>query len=155
MNKDSSSTQPTITPIAIEQSFLQGKGLTAGNPAEFEEEGITREEEPSAGGEPSASGESSGNEELPAFGVHNFHTGKIMVSIYESEPAKVRIDGSLYDEFVQILEGRLILTTDDGDEFEFKQGDSLVVPKGFTGFWHMPEKYRELIIINADYNEKQ
>jgi uncharacterized cupin superfamily protein len=137
------SAQPKITPIAIEESFLQGKGLTAGDPSEFEEEGITREEEPSAGEEPSA------------FGVHNFHTGKIQVSVYESEPAKVRIDGALYDEFVQILEGRLILTPDGGDEYEFKQGDSLVVPKGFTGYWHMPEKYRELIIINADYNEKQ
>ena len=132
---DSSKAPSIITPIAVEQSYLDGKGLTTGDPAEFEEEGISGDEQPST------------------FGLHNFHTGKIMVSVYESEPAKVRIDGSLYDEFVQILEGRLILTTDDGDEFEFKQGDSLVVPKGFTGFWHMPEKYRELIIINADYHE--
>lgn len=38
------------------------------------------------------------------------------------------------------------------ETFEFKQGKSLIVPNGFTGYWHMPEKYRELIIINTDYS---
>lgn len=34
---------------------------------------------------------------------------------------------------------------------EFKQGDSLVVPKGYTGTWEMPEKFRELIVIDTDF----
>lgn len=77
-----------------------------------------------------------------------------MVSIYESEPSKVRVEGSLFDEFIQILEGRLILTPDSGGEFEFKEGDSLVLPKGYTGYWRMPEKYRELIVIDTAYLEE-
>jgi|TARA_B110000977_G_scaffold197703_1_gene280898 hypothetical protein len=28
-----------------------------------------------------------------------------------------------------------------------------MVPQGFKGYWEMPEKYRELIIINTDYAE--
>ncbi len=124
-----------IAPIAIEKSFLEGKGLTVGDPSEFDDEGVTQEEDPKK------------------FSFHNFFSGKILVSVYEAEAGKVRIDGLPYDEFIQILEGRLILIHDDGEEFEFKQGESLLVPRGFTGFWYMPEKYRELIIINSDYAE--
>ena len=102
---------------------------THGDPEEFtEEEGISREEGEEAGG----------------FRVHNFHTGKIMVSVYETEAGKVHINGSLYDEFIQILEGRLILTPDAGGRFEYKAGDTLVLPKGYVGHCEMPEKYHDL-----------
>lgn len=129
------SAQPMIKPFALEKRFFKGKGLTKGDHAEFEGEGISAETAP------------------VLFSTHEFHAGKIMVSIYQSEPTKVRIDGLPFDEYVQILEGRLILTTDDGKSYEFQAGDSLIVPQGFTGYWDMPEKYRELIIINSDYAE--
>ena len=45
--------------------------------------------------------------------THGFYTGKIFVAVYEAGPGRVYIDGALFDEFVQILEGRLILTPDD------------------------------------------
>ena len=125
-------------PIAIEQGILEGKGLTQGDMSEFEDsDNITQDEDGSAG-----------------FSMHTFHTGKITVAVYEAEPGKVHIDGAVYDEFVQILEGRLILTPDSGGEFEFRAGESLVVPKGYKGGWHMPEKYRELIVIDTAYLEE-
>lgn len=51
-----------------------------------------------------------------------------------------------FDEYVYALEGRLILTLDDGRKFETKQGEAIIVPEGFTGYWYIPEKYREFII---------
>lgn len=135
MSQEPSDTaQPMISPIALDKSFLEGKGLTDGNPAEFENENLEQEEE------------------AKPFRVHNFHEGKILVAVYETGPGKVHINGLPYDEFVQVLEGRLILTPDGGETLEIKQGESVVVPKGYKGGWHMPENYRELIIINADYN---
>ena len=124
-----------VVPVAIEKRFLEGKGLTAGDPGlastiEWDYDGVL--------------------EKPNKFGTHNFFTGKITVSVYESDPARVRIDNLPFDEYVHILEGRLILSYDDGETFEFKQGESLIVPKGFTGYWHMPEKYREFIIVNTD-----
>ena len=117
-----------IIPIAIEKSYLEGKGLVAQDP--------------------SATDDSVTTDGPVSNSAHTFHEEKIHVSVIESEPAKVRIDGHPYDEFVHILEGRLILTLDDGREFKFEQGDSLVVPKGYTGTWHMPEKYRELVVTD-------
>ncbi len=134
MSEEAASAPNDILPITIAKDYLEGRGLTPGDPSEFEDEGISPDEDASAG-----------------FSAHNFHTGKIMVSVYEAEPSRVRIEGSLYDEFIQILEGRLILTPDSGGEFEFRKGDSLVLPKGYVGYWHMPEKYRELIIIDTAY----
>ena len=124
-----------ITPIPLAQSFLDGKGLTPGDPAAFDGEGI--------------------EQETPAqYSTHNFHTGKIMVCIYESEASEVRIEGLPYDEFIQILEGRLILTPDGGEPTEFKTGDSLVIPRGYVGAWEMPEKYRELIVVDTSNMEE-
>ena len=138
MSEESSAGPQGILPIAIEQGILEGKGLTQGDMSEFEDsDNITQGKDGSAG-----------------FSMHTFHTGKIMVAVYEAEPGKVHIDGAVYDEFVQILEGRLILTPDSGGEFEFKTGESLVVPKGYKGGWHMPEKYRELIVIDTAYLEE-
>ena len=128
-----------IVPIAVEQSYLDGLGLVAADLSERD---------------PSDDNVSS---DAPIENSsHIFHMGKIMVGVYEAAPGKVHIDSARYDEFVHILEGRLILTPDGGDEtFEFKKGDSLVVPKGYTGTWEMPEKYRELIVIDTNYLQEE
>ena len=134
MGEEVSKEVTPILPISIAHSFLDGKGLTPGDPSEFDdEENISQEGEPAG------------------FSTHNFHTGKIMVSVYEAGPGKVRIEGALYDEFITILEGRLILTPDSGGEFEYKAGDSLIVPKGYVGGWDMPERYRELIVVDTEF----
>ena len=49
------------------------------------------------------------------------------------------------DEYVLVLSGKLILTDARGTAHEYLPGDSLVVPKGFTGIWKMLGNYRELI----------
>ena len=139
VNSQESLPEPTpVIPIAIEQGYLEGRGLTRVDPSEFDGENITRDDDYTSDSY-----------------KHDFHFGKILVAVYEAGPGRVYIDGAVYDEFVQILEGRLILTPDGGDPVEFNQGDSLVVPQGYKGYWHMPEKYRELIIINTDYAQAE
>ena len=133
MGEDSHQASESALPIPIDRGLLAGEGLTAGDLSEFDNEGITPEDESAD------------------FRTHNFHTGNIMVSVYEAGPGKVRIEGSVYDEFITILEGRLILTPDSGGEYEYKAGDSLIVPKGYQGGWAMPERYRELIVVDTEF----
>ena len=137
MSEKKSKNPDSALPISIAQHFLDGEGLVTGDPAEFEGEGITGE------------GKSTG------FRTYNFHTGNIMVSVYESKPGKVRIEGSVYDEFIMVLEGTLILRPDSGGEYTYKAGESLIVPKGYTGGWEMPERYRELIVVDTQFMEEQ
>jgi len=123
-----------VVPIRIEGSFLDGLGLT-----------------PTDLSKPDPADDNVTMDEPIENSSHIFHIGKIMVGVYEAEPGKVHIDSARYDEFVYILEGRLILTPDHGGRYEFEKGDSLIVPMGYTGHWEMPEKYRELIVIDTTY----
>ena len=137
MSEKKSKKPDSALPITIAQHFLDGEGLVVGDSAEFDGEGITGEGEPTG------------------FRTYNFHTGNIMVSVYESKPDKVRIEGSVYDEFITVLEGTLILRPDSGGEYTYKAGESLIVPKGYIGGWEMPERFRELIVVDTKFMGEQ
>jgi uncharacterized cupin superfamily protein len=71
-----------------------------------------------------------------------------LVSIFESTPAKTnhRTRPTDVDEFVYVLSGKLILTETNGTRHEYRPGDSLVLPVGYTGTWEMQGNYRELVV---------
>ncbi|MGI9288999.1 MAG: cupin domain-containing protein [Pseudomonadales bacterium] len=76
------------------------------------------------------------------------HQGEFVVVVYESEAAVIDISHPFpYDEYVLVLEGEVILTSTSGDRQRYGVGDSFVVPKGWTGTWDMPVKYREKIVV--------
>lgn len=80
---------------------------------------------------------------------------QLIMEIYEDDPATFRFDEPfLYDEFILILSGKLVLTGADGESQEYVAGDSLVIPLGFTGTWQMLGNYRELIVIERDAYEQ-
>lgn len=105
-----------------------------------------------------------GLEEYPAFSTdlvleggyehrgHVFFMGdEIVVEVWEADASKLAITEPFpYDEFVTILSGKLILTDQQGTVVEYSAGESLVVPKGFTGTWHMVGNYRELVVIEKE-----
>lgn len=84
------------------------------------------------------------------------HYGEqLIMEVYEDDPATFRLaEPAVYDEFVLVLSGKLILTGSDGAAQEFVAGDSLLVPKGFTGTWQMLGNYRELIAIERNAYEE-
>ena len=74
---------------------------------------------------------------------------ELIMEIYEDDPATFAItDPFPHDEFVLVLSGKLIPTDAAGQLHEFVAGDSLMIPKGFTGTWKMLGNYRELVAIN-------
>jgi len=80
-----------------------------------------------------------------------FNGEELRVVVVESTPAKTdhRNRPLEYDEFVLVLNGKLVLTEPDGTVHEFTPGQALVVPKGYTGTWEQQGRYRELAIIPA------
>jgi len=77
-----------------------------------------------------------------------FQGKELRVSIFESTPAKTnhRTRPTDVDEFVYVLSGKLILTETNGTTHEYRPGDSLVLPVGYTGTWEMQGNYRELVV---------
>ena len=76
------------------------------------------------------------------------HQGEFVVVLYESEAAVIDVSYPFpYDEYVLVIEGEVILTSTSGERQSYGVGESFVVPKGWTGTWDMPVKYREKIVV--------
>lgn len=94
---------------------------------------------------------------LSGVSEHRYKTlysGDIDVSIYEAKPMKLRLRDFPVDEFVMVVSGKLILTADGGSPQHFDVGDTVLVPKGFTGTWEMQGNFREMVvIINKAFRE--
>ena len=77
--------------------------------------------------------------------------GDVVVAVYESGPGTFELEDTLYDEYVHVLAGKLILTERGGAVREAETGDHIVVPKGFCGTWEMVgEVYRELVVAETE-----
>ena len=75
------------------------------------------------------------------------YSGDIDVAIYEAKPMTLKIRDYEIDEFVTVISGTLILTAEGGSPQQFDVGESVLVPKGFTGTWEMQGNFREMVVI--------
>ena len=119
----------SVAPVAMDKDKIAGLGLTAIPPDAYKD--ILE----------------SG--ELKMRVATLFQGKELRVEIFESTPAKTNhrkrpTDG---DEFVYVLSGKLILTEPNGKSHEYRPGDSLVLPAGYTGTWEMQGNYREIAIV--------
>lgn len=66
--------------------------------------------------------------------------------IWQSTPGKWRIS---YDEweYCRILQGRSVITSDDGTEYPLAAGDSFILRPGFSGTWEVIETTRKDYVI--------
>lgn len=118
-----------VAPVQLDRDKIAGIGLTAIPPDAFKD--ILE----------------SG--ELKMRVATLFEGKELRVEIFESTPAKTNhrkrpTDG---DEFVYVLSGKLILTEPNRTSHEYRPGDSLVLPVGYTGTWEMQGNYREIAIV--------
>jgi hypothetical protein len=66
--------------------------------------------------------------------------------IWQSTPGKWRISYEEW-EYVHVLEGRSVITADDGTEHHLAAGDSFVLRPGFSGTWEVLETLRKEYVI--------
>ncbi|TCM57576.1 hypothetical protein C8J36_102378 [Rhizobium sp. PP-F2F-G48] len=89
----------------------------------------------------------SGNPEFHTWNVEEA-PGGLYAGIWEATPGKWRI---VYEEweYFHILSGHSIVTGDDGERFDLKTGDSLVLRPGFKGSWEVLETTRKDYVIRV------
>jgi uncharacterized cupin superfamily protein len=118
----------SVAPVRLDRDKIAGLGLTAIPPDAFKDILVAGE--------------------LNMRVATLFEGKELHVSIFESTPAKTnhRKRPTDVDEFVYVLSGKLILTETNGTTHEFRPGDSLVLPVGYTGTWEMQGNYRELVV---------
>lgn len=71
---------------------------------------------------------------------------QFFAGVWRSEPGKWRV-AYTEEEVCHMLEGRSILTGDDGAVMEVTAGESFVVPRGFTGTWEVVETTTKRFVI--------
>lgn len=78
------------------------------------------------------------------------HSGNVVAALYGAEAARLSVSEPFpYDEYVLVLAGEVTLTSDAGQSKTFGEGDSFLVPKGWTGIWDMPGQYLEKIVVET------
>lgn len=75
--------------------------------------------------------------------------GRFKSGVWQCTPGIVAMKDWPYHEFCVLLSGRVIITPDGGSPREYKAGDALVLPMGFTGTWEILETVRKYYAVQA------
>ena len=75
--------------------------------------------------------------------------GAFRVGVWESGPGVLVPDNYPNDEYCRVLEGTLTITNADGSTADFGPGDSFVIPKGWSGRWHMKTRFKKQFVAYA------
>ena len=118
-----------VAPVGLDRDKIAGLGLTAIPPDAYKDILVAGE--------------------LQMRVATLFQGKELHVSVFESTPAKTDhrkrpTDG---DEFVYVVSGKLTLTEPSGTRHEYRPGDALVVPAGYSGTWEMQGNYREIAVV--------
>lgn len=88
----------------------------------------------------------AGNPKQTLWMEYTDDSGQFFVGVWESGIGKWSVRYT-EEEYFQILEGRCVITADDGEAVEVCSGESMVIPRGFTGTWEVIEPTRKTFVI--------
>ena len=73
--------------------------------------------------------------------------GNLSIGVWEATPGLLDVpDPYDVDELMYVLEGRIILTDADGNVSTHEPGDGVVLPKGWTGTFGVPDGVRKIYV---------
>lgn len=72
-----------------------------------------------------------------------FAEGSQTCGIWEATPYAERMENYPFNEFAQVLSGKVVITPDEGEAKTFIAGDTYVMRKGFTGRFEVVETCRK------------
>jgi uncharacterized cupin superfamily protein len=70
-------------------------------------------------------------------------TGCFTAGVWACDAGTLEIRDLAIDEACYLIEGEVILTDADGRSERFVAGEAFVLPRGFSGTWHMPVPIRK------------
>lgn len=76
-------------------------------------------------------------------------TQHFTAGVWACDAGTLEIRNLAVDEACYLIEGRVIITDERGNSEEFRAGEGFVLPRGFSGTWHMPVAIRK---YNAMHN---
>jgi uncharacterized protein len=95
---------------------------------------------------PAADNLLAGDPESTARNFFSDSSGRFFAGIWESTPGRWRVRYT-ENEFCHLTRGRIRIADADGRQWNFKMGDSFVIPAGFVGTWEVIEPTAKLYVI--------
>ncbi len=79
--------------------------------------------------------------DLVARGVESYYSedSNFSLGVWESRPGKITYTDLEYDELMLVLDGKLVMSDEQGVVEIFAPGEALVLPKGWSGTLAVPE----------------
>jgi len=76
------------------------------------------------------------------------HSGDVIVraGVWEAGESKTWLEDYPFTEYVLMISGVVELTNEDGTSREYKAGDTFVMPKGWSGVWHIKEHMKKQMV---------
>ncbi len=72
---------------------------------------------------------------------------RILSGVWEAEPGLSRWEFTERGEVIYVLEGRMVVTEDDGEAVTLEAGSAAVFPIGWRGTWEIQERIRKFFVI--------
>lgn len=88
----------------------------------------------------------SGEPEQTIWNHYADTSEQFFAGVWSSTRGKWRVQYT-ENEFCHLVAGAVVVTSDQGERWEFWAGDSFVVPAGFAGTWEVIEDCRKLYAI--------
>jgi uncharacterized cupin superfamily protein len=88
----------------------------------------------------------SGNPKQQVWVEHESPGREFSAGVWASEVGEWKVQYT-EQEYCRILEGRSVLTHEDGTAQEFSEGMEFIVPRGFVGSWRVVEPTRKRFVI--------
>ena len=85
----------------------------------------------------------SGNPQLTLWELFSDVSNNFSVGVWRGDVGAWNI-AYKKDEYCEILEGKSVLTNQDGVRVTVNKGDRFVIPKGFTGTWEVVEPTKKI-----------
>ena len=85
----------------------------------------------------------------PEAGSHHFFEsadGKLEAGVWTGTPGTLNVKEYPVDEFMHFLEGRLVMTYENGESETLKAGDSFLLRKGTSFTWEIQEQVRKYFV---------
>jgi uncharacterized cupin superfamily protein len=79
--------------------------------------------------------------DLMARGHSYFYSedGNLGIGVWESKPGEMTYTDLAYDELMYVLDGTIVLTDTHGNTETYGSGEGVVLPKGWSGTFAVPE----------------
>lgn len=95
---------------------------------------------------PDADGVLSGKPRFTAWNYYKDSSDRFSAGVWAASRGCWRVRYTEH-EFCHLLAGKVAITSEDGQTWNFAAGDSFVIPAGFIGTWDVVENCRKVYAI--------